>query len=186
VGGPGQIVEIDETSLKKKSKYGRGTQHKDFWVFGGVDRATGKWFCKLVYDDRTKQNLSEAIKSHIAPETTIMSDKFASYVSANEKHTLENNRALKKRKYKHRWVNHSENFVDPTTGAHTQRIEGVWEVKLKMHVKKMRGMRKDMIPSYLDEYLWRSWLFPNKPTRAQYFHGLILGIRKGSWRLNSK
>ena len=136
-----------------------------------------------MYDDRTKPNLSEAIKNHVAPQTTIMSDKFTSYVSVNEKHTLENNRALKKMKYQHRWVNHSENFVDPETGAHTQRIEGTWEVRLKMHVKKMRGMRKDMIPSYLDEYLWRSWMFRNKPTRAQYFNGLVLGIRKGSWRL---
>jgi transposase-like protein len=167
--------------MKKKSKYNRGTQHKDFWVFGGVERSTGKWFCKLVNGDRTKPTLSQQIKAHIAPETTIMSDKFASYVSSNEKHTLENNRMLKKMKYSHKWVNHSENFVDPDTGAHTQTIEGVWEVKLKMHVKKMRGMRKDMIGSYLDEYMWRSWFFPKKARLDQYFNGLIFGIRKHSW-----
>ncbi|KAF0729139.1 hypothetical protein Ae201684P_010546 [Aphanomyces euteiches] len=42
IGGVGFIVEIDETSLKKKSKYGRGTHHEDRWLFGGVDRATKK------------------------------------------------------------------------------------------------------------------------------------------------
>ncbi len=167
--------------MKKKSKYNRGTQHKDYWVFGRVERSTGKWFCQVVHGDRTKPTLSQHIKNHIAPETTIMSDKFASYVSSNEKHTLENNRMLKKMKYNHKWVNHAENFVDPTTGAHTQRIEGVWEVKIKMHVKKMRGMRKDMVGSYLDEYMWRSWFFPKKVSLHHYFHGLSFGIRKHSW-----
>jgi hypothetical protein len=51
-----------------------------------------------------------------------------------------------------------------------------------MHLKRMRGMRKEMIPSYLDEYLWRSWFFPKKATRAQYFHGLVTAIRKGAWK----
>jgi hypothetical protein len=63
--------------MKKKSKYNRGTQHKDYWVFGGVERSTGKWFCQVVNDDRTKPTLSQHIKNHIAPESTIMSDKFA-------------------------------------------------------------------------------------------------------------
>jgi hypothetical protein len=44
VGGLGHIVEIDETSLKKKSKYNRGVHHKDCWLFGGVDRTSGRWF----------------------------------------------------------------------------------------------------------------------------------------------
>ncbi|GAB9477918.1 hypothetical protein Gpo141_00015109, partial [Globisporangium polare] len=34
IGGVGHVVEIDETSLKKKSKYGRGTFHPDVWLFG--------------------------------------------------------------------------------------------------------------------------------------------------------
>eukprot|EP00644_Phytophthora_capsici_P017114 jgi/Phyca11/61705/gw1.48.362.1 len=42
IGGEGHIVEIDETSLKKKSKYGRGRTYKEFWLFGGVDRTTGQ------------------------------------------------------------------------------------------------------------------------------------------------
>src|SRR4051812_16395920 len=41
VGGQGHIVEIDETSLKKKRKYNRGKCYEDNWLFGGVDRATG-------------------------------------------------------------------------------------------------------------------------------------------------
>ncbi|KAH9119450.1 hypothetical protein LEN26_007953 [Aphanomyces euteiches] len=42
IGGEGCIVEIDETSLKQKAKYNRGRIYPDCWLFGGVDRVTGK------------------------------------------------------------------------------------------------------------------------------------------------
>ena len=67
IGGVGHIVEIDETSLKKKSKYNRGKRHKDFWLFGGVDRTTNRWFGRLVYDKRTKETLLPIIKQYIKP-----------------------------------------------------------------------------------------------------------------------
>ncbi|OWZ22610.1 hypothetical protein PHMEG_0002659 [Phytophthora megakarya] len=119
IGGEGYTVEIDGTSMKKKQRYNRGSKYPDYWVFGGVDRTTKKWFAKVVYDDRTKPNLSRAIKSYIKPGTLIMSDQFKSYVT----------------EYTHQWVNHSQTFVDPTTGACTNRIVGVWEVKIKARVE---------------------------------------------------
>ena len=67
VGGPNNIIEIDETSLKKKSKYSRGKRHEDLWLFGGVDRSTGKWFGVITGKDRTKQTLQHLIKKHIRP-----------------------------------------------------------------------------------------------------------------------
>lgn len=67
VGGVGHVVEIDETSLKKKSKYGKGKKYPDEWLFGGVDRTTGKWFGVLTHGDRTKKTLSLLIKKHILP-----------------------------------------------------------------------------------------------------------------------
>ncbi|KAE9040773.1 hypothetical protein PR003_g21653 [Phytophthora rubi] len=68
-------------------------------------------------------------------------------------HTLANNRTLAGMRYSHQWVNHSKNCVDPTTGAHTNRIEGVWEVKIKARMKSERGVRKNLVPGYLDECL---------------------------------
>ncbi|KAG9415996.1 hypothetical protein AC1031_000387 [Aphanomyces cochlioides] len=65
VGETGSIVEIDETSLKKKSKFNRWTRHQDFWLFGRVDRTASKWFARFVYDDRTKPTLSDVIEQHI-------------------------------------------------------------------------------------------------------------------------
>ncbi|KAE8887772.1 hypothetical protein PF010_g17385 [Phytophthora fragariae] len=55
--------------------------------------------------------------------------------------------------YTHRWVNNDECFVDPVTGAHTNRIEGAWEVRIKRHLKRMRGVRKELLAGYLDEFL---------------------------------
>jgi hypothetical protein len=131
---------MDETSLKKKSKYGKGTRHEDCWLFGGVDRATSRWFGVLTYGDRTKATLSALIKKHIKEGSTIISDKFASYVSANCNKTIENNPSLKEMRYTHRWVNHSKNFVDPTTGAHTNTIEGAWEIRVKRYFKVMHSL----------------------------------------------
>ena len=47
----------------------------------------------------------------------------------------------------HETVNHSIEFVDSTTGAHTQSIE----IKLK----GMRGCHASELPSYIDEFMWR-------------------------------
>jgi hypothetical protein len=65
VGGRGHVVEIDETSIKKKSKYNRGTVHEDCWLFGGVDRSTNLWFGIIVYNNRQRPVLCSYIKKHV-------------------------------------------------------------------------------------------------------------------------
>ncbi|OWZ00959.1 hypothetical protein PHMEG_00027745 [Phytophthora megakarya] len=118
--------------MEKKSKYGRGRQHEDHWLFGGVDRNTGRWFGILTYSDRKKKTLSPLIGKHIKAGTTIISDQFASYT--------------------HKWVNHDKYFVDPVSGAHTNRIECCWEIRIKHYIKAMRGIPKDWLPPYLDVF----------------------------------
>ncbi|ETV82537.1 hypothetical protein H257_05140 [Aphanomyces astaci] len=51
--------------------------------------------------DRTKPTLSRLIKKHISPGTNIISDRFGSYVSANESHNLKNNPLLVDHSYGH-------------------------------------------------------------------------------------
>lgn len=110
--------------------------------------------------------------------TSIISYKFGSYVDASERYTLANHPELIDMEYEHQWVNHSRNFVDPITGAHTQTIEGVWENRIKVHLKRMRGIKKEMVASYLDEFLWRTWYCPKRPQAHLVMCGLVAGIKK--------
>ena len=50
LGGRGHIVEIDETCVGGKRKYGRGRFYTGMkvWVFGAIDRTTGEAFVTIV------------------------------------------------------------------------------------------------------------------------------------------
>ena len=56
--------------------------------------------------------------------------------------------------FTHRTVNHSVNFVNPINGVHTQNIESYWN-KHKSQIKKMHGCRREFLPSYIQEFMWR-------------------------------
>ena len=49
IGGPNKTVEIGESKFGKR-KYGRGHPVKGQWVFGGVERESGKTFLVPVPD----------------------------------------------------------------------------------------------------------------------------------------
>lgn len=70
-GGNGRTVEIDELKFGKR-KYNRGHSVEGKWVFGGVERETGRCFM-LPVDSRGKDVLLRIIKHYILPETTIIS-----------------------------------------------------------------------------------------------------------------
>ena len=53
----------------------------------------------------------------------------------------------------HRTVNHSENFIDPETGAHTNTIEGLWN-GIKIGISP-RNRNKNTITNHLLEFIWR-------------------------------
>ncbi|ETP36925.1 hypothetical protein F442_15225 [Phytophthora nicotianae P10297] len=135
-----------------------------FWLLGGVDITTGRWFGRVVYDKRTKATLLPIIKKFIRPRTRIHSDMFASYVAerGSQVHTLANNRTLVSMHYEHSWVNHTLHFVDPVSGTRTNTIEGLWEMHIKRHIKEMSGCSKNYPDGYIDEYMWRSWFFSNE------------------------
>ena len=53
-------------------------------------------------------------------------------------------------------VNHSQNFVNPATGAHTQAIEGHWSyAKRMMREQGVMNTSSDLFASYVVEFLWR-------------------------------
>lgn len=139
VGGPGRIVEIDESKFGKR-KYNRGHRVEGQWVFGGLERQTGICFMVPV-EKRDSATLLPIIKEWILPGTTIMSDCWKSY------------NCLQEEGYQHLTVNHSITFVDPESGACTNRIEASWGGAKR--TIESSGRRKSFYNGYLALYTFR-------------------------------
>ena len=111
LGGVGVTVEIDASKWGYKRKYNRGRLVKEgIWIFGIIERGMGK-FALFTCSARSAGELIPKINRVDLPGTSIKSDEWAVY------------RSLSQQVYHHTTVNHTENFVDPVTGCHTQAIE---------------------------------------------------------------
>lgn len=138
IGGLGKTVEIDESKFGKR-KYNRGHRVEGQWVFGGVERGSGRTFLVPVRD-RTAETLTGLINEWIEPGTTIVSDCWGGYKS------------IRQAGYEHLTVNHTIGFKDELTGANTNSIESVWK-----HVKVFLNPynRKVNYIYILAEYMFR-------------------------------
>ncbi len=68
-------------------------------------------------------------------------------------------------------LQYSINFVDPTTGAHTQTIEGTWsQVKFMMRKRGVMNPSDDLFDTYLPENLWRRKFKYDDPSLKMYEH----------------
>ena len=81
---------------------------------------------------------------HVAPGTIINADQAAMY----------NRVGCLPGVASHGTVNHSVEFVNSTTGVHTQHIESYWN-RSKRKIKRMMGCLATELPGYLDEFMWR-------------------------------
>ena len=93
---------------------------------------------------RDAATLLPIISQHVCPGSVVWSDEWAAYRRVQQLSQV----------VQHETVNHSITFVDPVTGVHTQNVESYWN-RVKTKFKCMKGVHRNMLPSYLDELMWR-------------------------------
>ncbi|CAF1096510.1 unnamed protein product [Brachionus calyciflorus] len=108
IGGPGHVVEIDESKVGKR-KYNVGRIIEGSWILGMIDLGTnenpnaeGEFILEICPgNSRDGETLLALINKHVAKGSTIITDCWKSY------NGLENDG------FEHLRVNHNYNFVDP-------------------------------------------------------------------------
>jgi transposase-like protein len=140
LGGPGHVVQIDESMFGKKRKYhqGRGG-FNGRWVFGMVDVVSKACYLQVV-PIRNADTLMAIIVERALPGTTIWSDGWRAY------------RGLRAAGFGHEVVNHTLQYVR-ADGMNTNTIEGLW-ANCKSRLKSMRGTSRTLMPTYLDQYMY--------------------------------
>lgn len=140
IGGPGIIVELDESKLGKR-KYHRGHRVEGVWILGGVERTAAKRTFFVPVQDRSAQTLEHLILRHVTPGSIIHTDLWRGYLN------------LSQLGFQHLTVNHSQCFKNPLTGVHTNTIEGTWN-GFKICIRPRNRVR-DGIETQIAEFQWR-------------------------------
>jgi transposase len=143
-------VEVDETYLggqwknkrkiirDKGTKRGSGTRKQP--VFGILCRDGTVW--AEVVNDVEAGTLQPLITRQVSPGSTVCSDTWRAYTG------------IASRGFVHRLVNHGENRYSDGKGNHINGLEGFWGY-LKRKLASKGGIRREKLPLYLGEYVWR-------------------------------
>ncbi|XP_023215208.1 uncharacterized protein LOC111618018 [Centruroides sculpturatus] len=147
IGGPGKIVEIDETTLsKRKNEKGRISKATR-WVVGGICRDDNSCFvCKV--NDRSEVSLNWVISKFVNSGSIVYTDEWKGYNHINDLEGVD---------IKHETVKCAENFVDPVTGVHTQKIKRLWRC-LKNRKNLPTHYTEDLSDSYLYAFMYKKIL----------------------------
>lgn len=140
-------VEVDETYVGgtwKNRRYGlrdtpRGRGTLKTPVFGILCRGGQVW--AQVVPDITRETLQELIRRRVQRGSTVWSDTLASYTGIATKG------------YVHRLVRHEPGRY-ASRGRHINGLEGFWGY-LKRRLAAKGGIRRERLPLYLAEYVWR-------------------------------
>jgi len=161
IGGPGCIVEIDESKFGKR-KFNRGKRVDGICVFGGIERDSDPPHFFVTVNERSADTLIPIIKRWILPGTTIYSDCWRSYST------------LVSEGYIHATVNHSVEFKSES-GTHTNNMESRWNA-----VKRSLacfGTRK-FYNSYFAEYCIRKKFLDGASDKFVQFLSLVGSVYK--------
>jgi len=143
-------VEVDETYIggqwknrrkaarKAGTKRGRGASKQP--VFGILCRG-GKVWAEVV-EDVEASTLMPLIRKRVKKGSTVYSDTWKSYTG------------VAARGYVHRLVDHGKKEYSDGHGNHINGLEGFWGY-LKRQLAAKGGVRRDRLPLFLGEYVWR-------------------------------
>lgn len=144
------VIEVDETYLGGRRrnlrapqrrgpvKDGRGTAKAP--VFGILCRGGHVW-AQLVPDVQAA-TLLPLLRARVRPGSIVCSDTWRSYTGIAAKG------------YVHRLVDHTQGAYVSRRGTHINGLEGFWGY-LKRHLAAKGGIRRERLPLYLAEYVWR-------------------------------
>ena len=136
IGGQWKNKRLNERS--KGAKRGRGTTKTP--VFGILCRG-GKVWAQVVPDVEAK-TLMPLITRWVEAGSVVYSDTWTSYTGVAAKG------------YVHRLVKHHKGEYSDGKGNHINGLEGFWGY-LKRRLAAKGGIRKERLPLYLAEYVWR-------------------------------
>ncbi|XP_047518399.1 uncharacterized protein LOC125058366 isoform X1 [Pieris napi] len=151
IGGPGKIVQIDESKFGRR-KYNKGRRVEGHWVLGMIEDGSEDLRLEVCPDNvRSAEVLVPLIKKHVEVGTTIHTDCWRAYD------------CLAEHGYHHKKVNHSDpdNPFVAADGTHTQRIESQWRV-VKRFFYKDNYNHPQNFGDVIVEYLWRRNIMKNK------------------------
>lgn len=92
-------------------------------------------------NQRDQETLINLIKKHVAPGSEIHTDCWKGYINLSD------------HGYTHKTVNHSVEFVNSDTGAHTQNIEASWRWMRRQLSRG--GVNQENLADHMCEFLWR-------------------------------
>lgn len=129
LGGPGVIINVDETKLNHNVRSHRGRSPRvTRWALTIIDTSTSPSAgFAIPVADRSAATLLPIIANVVREGSIIYTDEWAAY----------NNLAVNN-EYEHFRITHKYNFVCPVTGIHTQHVES-FNNKLKLFIKSQRG-----------------------------------------------
>ncbi|KAG0442270.1 hypothetical protein DMUE_0398 [Dictyocoela muelleri] len=141
LGGPGVIVQVDETMLnyKVKSHRGRSPRNKTdalciVEVRGGITRC----FATII-ENKSQNTIVPIICQQVCSNSIIHTDEHGAY------------RNLREFFETHNTVCHKYSFINRTTGANTQAVES-FHNELKLAIKRRKGVYTDNRDKFLKEF----------------------------------
>ena len=152
IGGPGIIVQIDESKFGKR-KYHKGKRVEGCWVFGGVEHiyhenmkkwCAGRCFATVV-PDRKRDTLLPILFKHVKAGSKIHSDAWKAYIGME--------------KYpgytyaEHKVVVHEKEYKS-ADGTHTNTCEGMWYSTFKKDIANNK-YNAYALPGELLRCMWK-------------------------------